>query len=622
MRNRIAFAGLVITLILVFSAAAQAELTDPYEILSKYYDAIGGLDALKAQTSSRVEGEVDIVGTGLKGTFVNYAMDPNRSRQDVDLGIFKQQSGDNGKFPWSVDHNGKLQIIKDEVRLKDGRVDSLMSEFEHLNKNSPYFTLTYEGIDTASGKDCYVVKIANNISETVNTQYINTTDFLLIKQITNDPRGEQHSTFSDYRKVGDILTSFRQDVWVPDVMQKQIVQITKVETNIPIDESLFEPPGEDIEDFRFANGRDALDIPFEFIENHIYFPIEIGGKMTLWVLDTGASITVVNKWFADELGLKIEGNIKGMGAGNLVDVSFTEIPAFKLPGLEFDKQKVAVIDINWLFRQWIGMDVAGILGYDFLSRMVTKVDYANQKISFYHPDNFTYKGFGTVLDIPLTDDNNFHPDVIVDGTYEGTWNLDLGAGGLSFHYPYALEQGFLDKKGIMGMGFGAGGSSMHQTQKFNQIEFAGYTVANPLISMPLEKGEGGFGSSTLAGNLGNTLFRNFIIYLDYAHEKLIVEKGADFGKKFPTNNSGLNLILNDENKLAVLYVSPGTPGEKAGLAEGDIITAVNGIKAEYLGGILALQKMIKEPPGTKYEITVDRNGETKTLKLVLKDLYH
>ena len=111
------------------------------------------------------------------------------------------------------------------------------------------------------------------------------------------------------------------------------------------------------------------------------------------------------------------------------------------------------------------------------------------------------------------------------------------------------------------------------------------------------------------------------MYLDYKHGKVIVEKGADFDHDFPEDNSGLQVIKNDDGKLEVLFVAPNTPAEKAGFQAGDIISAVNGIRAEYLGGIVALKKMLRESPGTKYEIAVIRDGAATTHSITLKDLY-
>jgi hypothetical protein len=48
---------------LAFTSVAFSEsLTDPYEILNRYFDAIGGLDRVKAEQSQQLEGTIAVAG--------------------------------------------------------------------------------------------------------------------------------------------------------------------------------------------------------------------------------------------------------------------------------------------------------------------------------------------------------------------------------------------------------------------------------------------------------------------------------------------------------------------------------------------------------------------------------
>ena len=118
-----------------------------------------------------------------------------------------------------------------------------------------------------------------------------------------------------------------------------------------------------------STGDRTENIPFEFIGSHLYIPVTVRGKERLWILDTGAGMTVLNKAFAEELCLELEGEVKGQGAGGTVKASFTTLPQYSVKGIQFQDQTVAVIDMNELIRR-IGLDVVGILGFDFLSRFV------------------------------------------------------------------------------------------------------------------------------------------------------------------------------------------------------------------------------------------------------------
>lgn len=626
-RNRtmrcLTYIFLCLTVGLAANATIQGEkeLTDPIEILKRYYDAIGGLDKLKAEKTRYSEGSIVLEGTGLEGTLKIWEEAPKKERQEVDLKIIKQTSGDNGQFRWEIDPNGKLQIRRDEPTLQRRRVRELMEIYDHLNPQSENFTLSFEGVEKVDDIDCYAVQITNSINEDAVYQYINVNTYLLEKSVVKEPDVERRTRFSDYREANGLKRSFRQETEILPVGQKMTIQLNRFEGNIEINASLFEPPGEDVKDYRFTNGKSAENVPFKFLADHIFIPVNIQGQERLWALDSGASMSVIDSVYGAELGLKAEGDMKGVGAGKTLQVSFVNLPPFCIPGIEFEAQKAATAGfLKPYAHRHFGFEVVGILGYDFLSRFVTKIDYASETLSFYDPETFQYNGKGMVLDAPLMG-NTFSLPVTVDGKYQGRWSLDLGAGGVSFHYPFAEEHGLLDTKGIDGLGFGAGGASGKRTVEFETIEWAGHTLDNPLIDMPLQQGEGAFRRTEVIGNLGNSLFRHFVLYLDYERQQVIIEQGENFEHLFPRDKSGLQVVLSEEDDVEIVFVAPGTPASDAGFQIGDVMTAVNGIETDYLGGLLAIRELLRNEAGTTYKISVKRDSEEKKLTVKLRDLY-
>lgn len=603
------------------SQDTSPQLPNPYEIVNRNYTAIGGLDKLKAQHSMHAEGELVLVGTGLQGTISDWSQDPVLARQEVDLKVLKQISGDNGEHAWTIDHNGKLEIRNDEQTLKQRRLRILMADFEHINPASNVFSLTCDRIDTAFGTPCYVVTVHNTINKDVTSDFYDTTSFMLLRSIHESPEGTNTTWFSDYRDVDGVLFAFHQGSIEDPSGMKTEVTFTTVEANVAIDPAMFEPPQEDVADFHFTNGKSAEGVAFQFLESHIFLPVTVGGKTRLWVLDSGAGATVIDKEFAEELGLTIEGQVKGQGVAHQVDVSFATLPDLSVPGLVFEPQTAAVIALRSMFDRWIGMQVDGILGYDFLSRLVTKVDYAHEELSFYLPDSFHYAGDGVAVPAPLSQSNLPELPITVDGVHGGMWSLDLGAGGMSYHYQYAKDNGLLDRPGVEAVGRGAGGSHPEKRILTDSIAMAGYTVKNIESTVPVEQGAGAFGYTELTGNIGNTFLRHFVLYLDYKHEQVIVEKGADFGRDFPRDNSGLQLEHASKDSLQVIFVAPNTPAADAGLQTGDIITSIDGTDVATLGGIIGASKLLRGQPGTTLAIDIARRGETKKVSLTLRDLF-
>jgi hypothetical protein len=618
MRANRALPWVLVTLLsLTLSASADTNLTDPYEILNNYFEACGGLNKLKAERTSYIEGSLEVAG--LQGTLKVWSQKPDRSRSEVDLKVLKITQGDNGEYGWTLDSNGKLQKTTklDEVSRQRREIARRLSEFEHADPNSEIFSVTLEGTDTVDGNDCYVLKVSNNINDDYIEYYINAESFLFEKSVKMMGDDSSDSFFDDYREVDGLVVPF----WTKEVShqtgQEQVVTITKYVSNPEIDPEMFEPPEEGGKDYEFTNGKSSENIPFEFIGNHIYIPVLIGGKERLFILDTGAGMSVILRSLADELGLETTGNLKGKGAGGTVDVSFAEVPGYSIKGIQFKPQKVAVIQMDDLL-QLLGVDVGGILGFDFLSRFVTKVDYAKELVSFYDPDTFEYSGDGHEVDVHM-DNGVFAVKAVLDGTYSGTWLFDLGASHTGLDGAYALKNGMTERRGYLGMGHGAANAYQIKTVMCDSIQFADFTLHNQRFAFPV-----GGSDTTLQidrlGTLGNTLFRNFVIYCDYAHERLIVEKGEKFGQPWPEDRSGLGLKKTADRTFEVYYVSPDTPADKAGFKAGDILRSINGVGAEYLGGLIAIRKMLKADPGTAYTFAVDRGGKTEELKLELKEL--
>ena len=72
---------------------------------------------------------------------------------------------------------------------------------------------------------------------------------------------------------------------------------------------------------------------------------------------------------------------------------FLACRAFEVPA-----STVAVLDLSELLP-FFGRDVVGILGYDVISRFVSRIDYEHKIIELSDPSTFKYSGKGT--EIPM-----------------------------------------------------------------------------------------------------------------------------------------------------------------------------------------------------------------------------
>jgi hypothetical protein len=613
-----ALLGFISMLLVTSLSWSKDNLTDPYEIFNKHLQAIGGLDNVKAESTAYIEAKLSAYG--LEGSLLIWSKLPLYERQQIDLKVYKQVSGDNGEYKWTADANGKVQVLKDEETQKRRTLQRLTAQYDFLNRNSSMFKLTYTGIEKVGEVDCYVVKMTNSVNADFTSTFFNTSSFFIEKEVTFSDGKESHTLFSDYRQINGVFRSFQRQIKDLPEGNVTLLQVTKYESNLEIAPTIFEPSAQKVRDYRFTNGSSSENVPLEYIMNHIFVWVKMGGKERLWFFDTGTGINVIDSSFASELGIQPAGDIKGQGAGNIASVSVIQSPPFSVRGIEFDSQTMVAYDIKSTVSTKMDLDIAGILGYDFISRFVVKVDYANKVISFYDPETFKYNGGGKLLNASFKD-NIPAVSATVDGKYTGLWELDTGAGDCDFHYPYAQRNALLERKGIDIGSIGAGGMYISRLVQFDSFELGGYKVNKPIIGITPEKLSGSFGTAETAGNLGNDVLRHFIIYFDYTKQQLIIEKGNDFDRKFPVSKFPLQVMYNDKKQMEVMFVTDNSLVSKAGFKAGDIIVAINDIGVEYLNGLIAMQDLLKAEAGTVYKFAILRNGQNKSIKIELKELF-
>lgn len=84
------------------------------------------------------------------------------------------------------------------------------------------------------------------------------------------------------------------------------------------------------------------------------------------------------------------------------------------------------------------------------------------------------------------------------------------------------------------------------------------------------------------------------------------------------NRAALGVRIEDAGVgVQIVEVSENSAAEQAGLKEGDIITAINGIPIEEADDLV--RKIAKYEPNERIEVDYERNGKQKTVKVVLKE---
>jgi predicted aspartyl protease len=120
--------------------------------------------------------------------------------------------------------------------------------------------------------------------------------------------------------------------------------------------------------------------------HHIVLPLTVAGHEEMnFILDTGASTSVISRETQEKLGLRDEDGtpVKGQGAnGELSDVRLFSLASASVGGRDYQNLNVAVMDLAHL-QDKLDVPIAGILGRNFLQRHDLEVDFAGGKLRLH-----------------------------------------------------------------------------------------------------------------------------------------------------------------------------------------------------------------------------------------------
>jgi hypothetical protein len=192
--------------------------------------------------------------------------------------------------------------------------------------------------------------------------------------------------YSDYREVEGLKIPFRAVANSPDGPLQISSQLDSIWLNADIPDAIFKMPGDSMVDYRFPATARSIDIPIEMYRGYLGMRIRINGiGPFFFLLDTGASMTLMSKTAADSLGLNISGNVPMRGIGGFGSVGFVEIDSIGIGVLPFYLKRVLVYDFNNVSGM-LGMRIDGILGYDFFARFPMKINNKAGRITIYNPE--------------------------------------------------------------------------------------------------------------------------------------------------------------------------------------------------------------------------------------------
>jgi len=371
--------------------------------------------------------------------------------------------------------------------------------------------------------------------------------------------------------------------------------------------------------------KDAV-IPFDLVNNKILVQAFVGKTGPLWfIVDSGDKYAMVDIETAKSAGVEFGEDMPMHGGGSGAPARMVSSGSFRIVGLDnFTQPLFAAMPLAQLGRG-IGHSIDGIIGYNFLSQFVTEIDYQKKQLILHDKGSFQYRGKGESLPIQVNQFGHFSipAKVKLDASRIRDVSLivDLGhPGALTLHTSFVNHERLLEAqaKTIAWLGaHGAGGEKLGgRVGRIPEVDLGSFKVNDPVITFAQVE-DGPLASTQTQGTLGADILKRFRLFLDYGHQRLILEPTSELAEPFEYDMSGLHLMESDHTGFEVDEISDHSAAEDAGIRAGDILVAIDGKPAKdlTLGEVKEMFRQEKQ-----YVVTVERGQTRKDVQLKLRRL--
>ncbi|HEY1709839.1 MAG TPA: aspartyl protease family protein [Rhizomicrobium sp.] len=605
--------------LLVFTALAiTPALAGPSadDVLRANRAATGG-DAWNGKATLKVEYAYS--GQGLTGT--------SSSLEDLQRGAFVDSynipptvgaSGYDGAKAWEKEPSG---TVTDQA---GGDVVPLAISEAYQDRNL-WWRADHGGAEIASngqktdGGNSYDVLTVTPKGGTKLEVWFDPKTHLLYRTVEQNSIQMITTTYSDYAPVEGAMIA-KTFVVDDSSHNMQTYTLTRAKFSAALPLGAYQKPAEDLHDFSIAGGAHEATVPFRLLNNHIYAEVSVNGAPPrTFILDTGGHSDLTPE-LAKAAGVDFRGNQTTGGGGDaLATAGLGTAKSLSLGAATMTNQPVNVGTFSKPGVEGVGE--AGMIGYEFFARFITRFDYGNHTVTFIDKKYFDPKDAGTPVPMRL-----YHQFPEILGSYNGIpgrFGIDTGSRmALLLNKPFAAKNGIRAEvdHGVEAMtGWGVGGPTRSFVFKGGELKLGDVVIDHPLTMISTDKGGAG-AVEVFPNNVGGGVLKRFIVTFDYDHSLMYLKPIATPVADLDTYDRSGMWINAVPAGLEVFDVTAGGPADNAGLHKDDVITAIDGKPVANVALPDLRRRLRNDAPGTVVSFTVKRGTESKDVKVTLRDL--
>lgn len=446
----------------------------------------------------------------------------NDEHSDETLGTTHTAAGTVGGRSWHQNSNGEV-VVESNIHQRSA-VDN-----GALRAGGPGVAL----LGKVAESNAYVVRV-NPPGGRLEYAYFDTTSFLL-KEVDRAEAGTRIvTTYDDYRTADGLTLAWhlhriiaRTGAETDRKMQSAMVGVAVTDSDVamPASTTPVHAPN------AFAT------LPAKILSDRVILRTEINGRAVNLQLDSGAAGIVIDKDVLEALHIKLQGNSVATMAGNYT-ISRAVVPHIAIGPVSLDNVTVDAIPFAQLADE--KTPVAGLIGFDFIDGAVLHINYEKGTVEAIDPASFTPPSGATSIKIGMDDDVPI-VGAKIGATLATNFILDTGADRstlnstfVSAHPKDAADQGLgtqmRDAFPFETVFYGVGGKvAFHETQ-VGPFSFGGQTFPTWLFNATY--GASSFELEDYDGLIGQDVLRYFDVYLDYAHQRILVAPNERYRNRF------------------------------------------------------------------------------------------
>lgn len=388
--------------------------------------------------------------------------------------------------------------------------------------------------------------------------------------------------------------------------------------------------------FSLGEGRKRADIPIQIHNNLVVVSVMINETLPLkFIVDTGVRTAILTqKMFSDILDLKYtrKYTIAGPGGNKLVDAYITNNVSISMPGLngtlgvEGKGHTLLVLEQDLLeLRNYLGVDVHGILGYELFSRFIVRIDYKRKVMTLFTPEKFKRGKKYEEIPMLIEDTKPFivtPVNIDTDNLLTAKLLVDTGASHSLLLEPTSDKRIVVPPNRVSTvLGRALGGIITGKTGRIGSLELGKFALQKVITNFPDSNSYLDTLKHSITfrnGSVGGEILSRFTVVFNFPQGKLYLKKNSDFKKEFYLNLSGLEMKAKG-SKLdiyEVMEVRDLSPAREAGLLRGDLIISVNGMLTKDMR-LNQVNAMLNSAPGKKIRLEIERNKIKQKLEFRL-----